>query len=79
MSSNTYNVLSFIPLTGDCLKHPKRNVWLIIRREVHFSGHTFQMFDGLSGHVVEINNMPNGVQKREEQSRAGSYFMELHV
>lgn len=42
-------------------------------------GETLQIFDGLRGHVVEVNDVANGVQQREEQRRAGSDLVELDV
>lgn len=63
--------------TSQRLEQPIANGRFAIRGEIQFLWQTVEMFNRLGTHVVEVNQMADGVQDREEQGGAGADFVEL--
>lgn len=61
------------------LEEPEGNVRLVVGGKVHFPRETAQILVGLSGHVIEVDNVSDRVENREEQRRAGGDLVELNV
>lgn len=61
------------------LEEPEGDVRLVVGGEVHFPRQTAQILVRLRGHVVEVDNVSDRVQHREEQRRAGGDLVELNV
>ena len=49
-----YTKQNYTRQSGHCPKYPEREGWLCVRIKVQFLGQTTQVFDGLSGHVIEV-------------------------
>ncbi len=64
---------------GDGLEEPVDDRGSGVGGEEHFLGHTAEVVDRLSGNVVEVDNVTNGVEEGEEEGRAGHDLMELDV
>lgn len=61
------------------MEEPETDIWFVVGGEPHLARQTLEVLQRLRGHVIEVDQMPNGVQHREEQGRARSYLVELYV
>lgn len=49
--------------TCDRLEEPKCNVRFVVGSKMNFSCETAEIFMGLSGYMIKVHNMSNGVQQ----------------
>ena len=65
-NDNNHDVKHDASQTSQRLEQPIANGGFAVRREVQFLGQTVKMFNRLGAHVVEVDQMADGVQNREE-------------
>lgn len=67
------------PRTRYGLEEPKRYARLVVRREVYFGRQTVEVFQRLRGHVIEVDDVPDGVYDGKKEGRARYHFVERYV
>ena len=65
--------------TSECTEEPVPDSRPGITLERHLGEQAAQVIEALGRHVVEVHQMADRVQHREEQRRAGHDLMELDV
>lgn len=65
--------------TRDGLEQPERYAGLVVRREVDLGRETVEVLQRLRGHVIEVDDVSDGMYDREEERGTRDHFVERYV